>query len=105
MPLPFIAGLALGSVAMLAFTKRKVLQKEITLGAQKAKELAAKGVERSKAKYEEVKGELQKSPKEAPAKGLKKSANPKKEPALKKPSRQSQAKKKVANEPASGEQA
>lgn len=60
MALPFIAGLALGSVAMLAFTKRDTLQKELTLGARKAKELANKGLEQSKEAFESVRAGMTK---------------------------------------------
>ena len=60
MPLPFIAGLALGSVVMLGFTKREAIKKELSSGAKRAKELAKAGIKHSKAKYEELKDEVKK---------------------------------------------
>lgn len=81
MPLPFVAGLALGSVAMLAFTKRKVLKKELSAGAEKAKVLVTEGVEKSKQKYEEIKEDIQKRYKTKTSAKAPKKAAPKKSPA------------------------
>lgn len=58
MPLPFIAGLALGSIVVLGFTKRKAIKEELNSGAKYVKELAKKKGRQAKAKYEELKDEV-----------------------------------------------
>jgi hypothetical protein len=47
MALPFLAGIALGSLAVVAYTKRDALKASLTKGAQKAKEVAQTGLEKA----------------------------------------------------------
>jgi hypothetical protein len=48
MALPFLAGIAIGSLVVVAYNNKSVLKEKLTQGAQKAKEVAQCGIEKAK---------------------------------------------------------
>jgi len=60
MALPLLAGIAVGSLAVVAFNNKDELKEKVDLSAQKAKELAKTGAQKTKEVAKSVKKSAQK---------------------------------------------
>ncbi|QDF28278.1 YtxH domain-containing protein [Halarcobacter anaerophilus] len=56
--LPFIAGIAAGAVAVVAYNNNKKIRKNVNEGAKKAKHLAQEGYEKTKEFAKDVKASV-----------------------------------------------
>lgn len=58
MALPFLAGIALGGLVVVAYNNKSALKAKLTKGAQKAKEMAQCGIKKAKEVAQETQTSL-----------------------------------------------